>query len=167
MKKTNISIAISSLTVLSSLTIFITVFTKSIINYSAQAKGLEVTFPKNLSLDREEQNKRFFELRKTTPHAQQFFIPVNTLRCGKKESLKEMYREAVNGGGTVRIAMLNRYNCGLGNGRWSVGLLAEDKDPKSDIVLLIYETRPMQSGYAYFYLPSLMTIEQRKKMEIQ
>lgn len=115
---------------------------------------------------REELTELYFRARKETPHSEQWFIPKNTLRCGSKTALKKAYHTAINNNGVLDSDYLFHLNCGTRSDMWSIGLVVEAPEKGSNIVKLAYQIRDKNVTTAYFYAPSLINLEQRKKMNI-
>lgn len=118
------------------------------------------------SMSRDERNALFARARKETPDSQQWFIPRRTVKCQTREGIRKIYNRAINSNGQVNVAYLSHLGCSMDMDRWNIGVVADPPKKGSNIVGLMYGLDYGDAGLAYFYAPSLTSLEQRKKMNI-
>ncbi len=116
-------------------------------------------------MTQEKRDELYSKGMKITPDNARFFIPEDAIRCLTKKSLKTAYNRAINHG-HVSLGFLASINCRTGKGYWSIGLVSEAPEEGSGIVQLVYKLSSKYTAYHYFHISSLMTVEQRKAMQI-
>ena len=118
------------------------------------------------AMSRGDRNILFAKARKITSHDQQWFIPRRTVKCQTKEGIRKVYNRAINNSGQVSVDYLSSLGCGMEIDTWNIGVVVDPPKQGSNIVGLMYGSDNGDAGLAYFYAPSLVSLEQRKKMNI-